>query len=235
MKNKKWNKFDKLVEKCYLNMIGAEKEGDCWQQAFELLMEIVREERQSNSQYAPELELLEEATDYEYDIQGWLEDCLDEIDMRSNYELLSKMCDELLELFGWPEYTGSDIKFRKAAVLGALGKRREAVDFCKKWILKEPENIIAAAAGVYSFIEVKEYEEAEQLVDRFIFDKSQCSAENDIMFTAASKLYATEGKRKEKKLVDKAMKEYEKCLKEYFESSGFEDEDDEFSDWDLPF
>ena len=48
MQNKKWKTFNKLTAKCYNNMIRAEADGNCWQQAFELLKEIVREERQNN-------------------------------------------------------------------------------------------------------------------------------------------------------------------------------------------
>lgn len=235
MQNKKWKQFSKLTEKCYSNLIGVEEDGNCWVQAFELLMEIVREERQTNPNYASELERLEEVTDYEYDIQGWLEDCLDELDMREKHETLLKMCDDLLNMFGWPEYTGSDIKMRKAAVMAALGQKKESAEFCEKWLQKEPENIVAATAGVYAFIEVKAFEEAEKLVERFILDKSKCTDENDIMFTAASILYQVTGKKKEKKVIDKAMKEYEKYLKDYFESFEFEDEDAEFFDEELPF
>ena len=54
--------------------------------------------------------------------------------------------------------------------------------------------------------------------------------DNDIMFTAASTLYQVTGKKTEKKVIDKAMKEYEKYLKEYFESFEFEDEDEVFFD-----
>ena len=235
MKNKKWNKFNKLTDKCYSNMVGAEKDGSCWQQAFELLMEIVREERAQNPNYAPELELLDDVTDYSYDIQGWLEDCLDEMEMRKNHTLVLNMCNSLLDMFGWSEYTGSDLRFRKASAMAQLGQKKEAADFCKKWIQKEPENIVAACAGVYAFIEVKAFEEADKLVEQFIPDKSQCSEENDMMFVAASTLYQVTGRKKEKKAVDKAMKEYEKYLKEYFESPEFDDEDEEFFDGELPF
>lgn len=235
MNNKKWKQFGKLTEKCYNNMIGVEKDGSCWVQAFELLMEIVREERQTNPSYASELEMLEEVTDYEYDIQGWLGDCLDELDMREEHRTLLKMCDDLLDMFTWPEYTGSDIKMRKAAVMAALGQKKEAAEFCKKWLQKESENIVAAAAGVYAFIEVKAFEEAEKLVERFILDKSKCTDENDIMFTAASTLYQVTGKKKEKRVIDKAMKEYEKYLEDYYESFEFDDEDEEFFDGEFPF
>ena len=235
MQNKKWKQFGKLTEMCYNNMIGVEKDGNCWVRAFELLMEIVREERKTNPNYASELEMLEEVTDCEYDIQGWLEDCLDELDMREEHRTLLKMCDDLLDMFGWPEYTGSDIKMRKATVMAALGQKEESAEFCKKWLQKEPENIVAAAAGVYAFIEVKAFEEAEKLVERFILDKSKCTDENDIMFTAASILYQVTGKKKEKRVIDKAIKEYEKYLEDYYESFEFEDEDEEFFDGELPF
>lgn len=235
MQNKKWKQFGKLTEMCYNNMIGVEKDGNCWVQAFELLMEIVREERKTNPNYASELEMLEEVTDCECDIQGWLEDCLDELDMREEHRTLLKMCDDLLDMFGWPEYTGSDIKMRKATVMAALGQKEESAEFCKKWLQKEPENIVAAAAGVYAFIEVKAFEEAEKLVERFILDKSKCTDENDIMFTAASILYQVTGKKKEKRVIDKAIKEYEKYLEDYYESFEFEDEDEEFFDGELPF
>ena len=65
MKNKKWEKFANLTDKCYMNMIGAEKDASCWRRAFELLMEIVREERQKNPNYASQLEQLEEAMEYD--------------------------------------------------------------------------------------------------------------------------------------------------------------------------
>lgn len=237
MKNKKWKKFSTLTTKCYSNMIGAEKDGSCWRQAFELLKEIILEERQENPGFAAQLEMIDDVTDYEYDIQGWLEDCLDEIDMREEYEMLLKMCDDLLCMFGWPEYTGSDLKFRKASALEALGRNDEAAQYCKKWIQKEPENIMAATAGVYAFIRTKEFDAAEELIGRFIFDKSKCTDENDIMFTAASKLYEATGNKKEKKQIDKAIQEYDEYLEEYFEDLYLDGEELEFGDWDeeLPF
>lgn len=235
MKNKKWNKFSKLTEKCYRNMIGAEKDGSCWEQAFELLIEIVRDGREQNSKYASELEGLDDATDYKYDIQGWLEDCLDHIEMKENDKALLSMCNTLLDMFVWPEYTGSDIKFRKAATMTKIGQKEDAAIFCKKWLQDEPENMIAGCAGVYAFIEVRAFEDAEKLVEQFIPDKSQCSEENDMMFMAASILYQVTGRKKEKKVIDKAMDAYEEYLKEYFEFPEFDDEDEDFFDGELPF
>ncbi len=235
MLKKMWKNFEKLTEKCYANMVGAEKDWNCWIQAFVLLKEIVIEERKDNPNYAPQLELLDDVTDYKYDIQGWLEDCLDEIDMREEYEVLLKMCNDLLSLFAWPEYTGSDIKLRKSVMLSKLGNSKEAVRFCKDWLKKEPENIVAATANAYAFIDVGEFEEAEKLVDSYIGDKNNCSDETYIMFTAASLLYEVTERGEEKTQIEKALEEYDEYVGKQFFDFDMDDEDIEFWEEELPF
>ena len=49
------------------------------------------------------------------------------------------------------------------------------------------------------------------------------------MFVAAATLYQVTGRKKEKKVVEKAMKEYEEFLEEYFGCLEW-DEDEEFFD-----
>lgn len=235
MQKQKWNKFEKLTGMCYSNMIGAEKDGGCWIRAFALLKELILEERKEKPDFAPQLEIMDDAMDYEYDIQGWLEDCLDELDMRGEYESVLNICEDLFELFEWPDYTGSDLKFRKSAVLGSLGRKEEAAKYCEEWIRKEPENIVAAVAGVYALIDVEKYALAEELVAEFIPDKSVCSDENDMMFTAASKLYEAMGKRTEKKQIDQAIKKYDAYLEQYFKDMDMAEDEIEFWDDDLPF
>ena len=232
MKNKKWNQFDKLTGKCYNNIIGAEKDGSCWMQAFELLLAIVQEERQTNPNYAKELDLLDDATDYTHDIQGWLEDCLDEVDMRDDYSTLLNLCNTLLGMFEWPDYTGSDLKFRKASVLAKLGQKKEAAQFCEEWLEKEPENILAATACVYAYMGVERLAEAEGLVDRFIPDKSLCTEENDYMFLAADALYLVTEQKQKKEIIEKAMQEYDKQLQDWF---GADELDEDWFEDELPF
>ncbi|MCI8789202.1 MAG: hypothetical protein HFH92_08860 [Lachnospiraceae bacterium] len=62
-----------------------------------------------------ELYQLDEETDYAYDIQGWLEDYLDDLDMRESKEKLLEVCDELIGMFRWEEEKPSDIRFLKNA------------------------------------------------------------------------------------------------------------------------
>ena len=49
--------------------------------------------------------------------------------MREEYEVLLSMCDTLLSLFSWSDYTGSDLKFRKSSVLEALGRNKKQYPF----------------------------------------------------------------------------------------------------------
>jgi len=146
-----------------------------------------------------------------------------------------RVCEVLLDMFGWPEYTGTDIKFRKAAVLGELGRTREAVNFCKEWMQKEAENIWAFAAGIYAYISAKEFAAAEELVNRFIYDETECSDENEVLFTAASKLYEVTGNKKAQKRMNDALEEYDAAFEAYLNEYDSEEDDFEFDDEDLPF
>lgn len=235
--NKKWKSFQKLTEKCYENMIGAEEDDSCWQNGFELLKELVLEERKTDPQFAPELELLDDATDYRFDIEGWLEDCLDEMDMREDHAVLLRMCDDLLKLFTWSEYTGSDLKFRKVGALNALGKVQKAAEFCDKWIEKESENIVAATAGVYAYMKNSEQNKARKLIEKFIPDGMICCDDNDIMFTAASRFYEKVGDTKKHEQMEEALEAYDQKLEAYFSEYADMDDDDEllWDEEDLPF
>ena len=236
-RNRKWKSFQKLTEKCYENMIGAEEDSSCWQKGFELLKELVLEERKTDPQFASELELLDDVTDYRFDIEGWLEDCLDEMDMREEHAVLLRMCDDLLELFTWPEYTGSDLKFQKASALSSLGKIQEAAKFCDKWIKKEPENIVAATAGVYAYMKNGEQKKARDLIEKFIPDGMICCDDNDIMFTAASVFYEKTGDTKKQEQMEAALEAYDQELEAYFSEYNEMDEDDDvlWDEEDLPF
>ena len=90
MNNKKWKKFGQLTEKCYYAMAGLEKDRECWNQAFMIFKELVDDMKKERPDGKIELYQLDEITDFKYNVEGWLEDYLDEIDMREEYEHLLK-------------------------------------------------------------------------------------------------------------------------------------------------
>lgn len=230
MQNKAWRKFDQLTEKCYENMIGAYEDSTCWQKAFRMLVGIVENERSENKNYARELYQLDDLTDFEHDVQGWLEDYLDEMDMNEDFETVLSACDWLLHMFNWKEVSPSEICFRKATVLGTLGRAEEAHDFCMKWIKKEPEDMQAIAALVYAKMGIRDLDAAEQIVRKYINEDTECTDENDILFIAADTLYEINGNKKAKNQIKKAIEQYNDYLENHF-MEDMEDDDLDF----LPF
>lgn len=223
MKNRKWKEFEKLTEKCYENMAKAKEAPECWHKAYETLKEIIAEEREKQPGYAAELYLIDEDTDYCYDVQGWLEDYMDEVDMQDDNAKLLEICDELLTMFQWKEDMPSDIKMLKASALRAVGKADEAAAFCRQWLAENPDNLAAVTAGVYANMGIQDMEAAQQLITRHIHEETQCTEENDILFTAAAAFYQKTGNKKEEKRINQALEAYEEYLKTYF--MGDEEED----------
>lgn len=242
MKSRKWKEFEKLTGKCYMALGMGETNYEIWDRAFEVLKEIIADGKGRQPEYAAELYLLDEITDYEYDVQGWLEDYLDDLDMRENKDKLLKVCDELLDMFCWEEDSPSDIKFLKASALCSLGRKDEVVEFCKEWLEEDPDNLVAVSANVYTFLETHDMEAAEKLIKQHIHEDTECGDENDILFEAAVAYYKAVGNTKEMKRLDKAREEYDKEIGRILMGlDGNEDGefmwDDEFTwdDDDLPF
>lgn len=232
--NKKWKRFEQLVDSCFMNMIGAQKDGSCWVQTYEVLREIILEEREKQPDFAQELYQLDEITDYKYNIQEWLQDCIDELDMRGEYHNLLKILDELLEMFRWQEDSPSELRFMKSSVLNSLGRKEESVKFCKEWVSAEPENVVAISASVYANIAMNNFEAAGELIKQHIKEDTECTEDNDIMFTAASIYYQKIGDKKAKKRIDKEIERFEEKLENYFMGNNEED-DFPFIDDEFPF
>lgn len=224
--NKSWRKFEELSGMCYLNMIQPEPCKDIWDDTFSMLMENIDIGRKRDSNYARELSDLEDSTECQCDISGWLNDYLDELDMHELYEKLQQVCEKILTLFQWKEDDPSDLKFHIASSLGAQGKKEEALAYCRGWYNEEDDNVMAAAALIYAQMGIKGLEEAEKIVRKFLPDDLVCTGENDVIFIAAANLYKINGNKKEEKRINKAIKAYEKEIEKYL--MGMDDEDMDF-------
>ena len=231
--NKQWKKFDHLTETCYSDMASGVSDINNWNTCFTLLLEIISDGREANPDFAKELYLLDDETDYCHDVQGWLEDYLDELDMREMYPELESACRKLLTLFEWKEEYPSEIRFLLASALGNQGKPEEALKYCENWEADETGNPLAAAALIYAKIKMKDLEGAEEVVKRYIAEDTVCTEENDVIFTAALRLYKENGNKEMEKKMDDILEEYDKKLGEYL--TGLGEEDLEFIDDEMPF
>ncbi len=222
--NKKWKEFDHLTEQCYDNMVGTEPDRTCWKSAFELLKEIINEERNKDAGYAPELYQLDDVTDFAHDVQGWLEDYIGELDMCEAWEELLQVCTDVLGLFQWKKEPSEDFKFLKISALGNMGRSEEAVRLSKEWIEKEEDNMLAVTSGVYANMSNRSFEEAERLIKKYISDDTECTDENDVLFIAAGEFYKASGNKEEEKRIEKILEEYDKIVEQELMEWGDDEE-----------
>ena len=131
--NKQWKKFDRLTEICYSDMARGITDINNWNECYNLLKEIISDGRAENPDFAKELYQLDDETDYQHDVQGWIEDYLDELGMHEMYAELEEVCRKLLELFDWKEEYPSYFRFQLASALGNQGRLEEAVKYCEEW------------------------------------------------------------------------------------------------------
>lgn len=229
-----WNKFDRFSTKCYSDMIQDVTKMDNWNNCFDILLEIIKKGREQNPDFAKELYLLDDDTEFSHDVGGWMQDYLDELDMRQMYDELQDVCKKVIELFEWKEDAPSDFYYYISSTMRAQGKHKEALEFCEEWYAKDSDNITAAMALIYSRTAMKDWDGAEQVVKKYIDEEMLCTEDNDIIYTAAECLYKASGNKKAEKKITKAMKEYEKRLEEYF--MGMDDDMDiDLEDDELPF
>lgn len=223
--NKLWNKFKNLTSKCYLSMIQPDIEMSVWDDAFAALVEIVKAGREKDSNYAPELYYLDDLTDYEFQIEEWLEDYLRETDMREQYDKLEGICKTLLDLFQWKEENPVNLNFRIAAALGAQGKNGEAVSFCQKWYEEDESNILSATALIYAKLGAQDVEGAGKIVEKHLPEDMVCTDENDILFAASSLFYKVSKNEAKEQQINESMEKYQKELEEYYAEHGEEELD----------
>ena len=229
MKNKKWKQFDALAEKCEDNMIGLYDNNSCWKEAYLTLKDIVREGRKNNPDFPKKLYELDDATDFEHDIQSFLDDYFDTLSMYEKYETILKSVDEMLQLFEWDESNIADIYFHKADALGLLHREKEAVEFCQAWLNDYPDNLSAVTALIYAMVKQHDrdgtpLDAARELIEKYIHPDTDCTDDNDILFMAASVLYETSGDKETHTQIENRIKEYEEKLDELL--TNYDNEDD---------
>lgn len=237
-----WKKFDKLSGDCYSNMISSTPDKSVWDKAFDELIAVIESERKVNPDFAGELYQVDDETEFEHDVSGFLEDYMDELDMYKMYERLYEVCKTLLGMFHWVEDEPTDIRFILSKALKGQGKIGEAVAFCEKWHLEAVKNQseeagqVSAAALVYAQTDAGELAGAEKTVKEYLSDDAKCCEENEIIWRAAVRLYEAMGEKEKAKRMRKSMEKYEdevdKMMEKEFADFGdlFGDDGD---DWDF--
>ena len=69
--NRQWKKYDQLMEKCYLGMAGGGTDINDWNVCFDVLIQIIENERESNPDFGRELDLLDDDDDVQAVYHNW--------------------------------------------------------------------------------------------------------------------------------------------------------------------
>ena len=69
--NRQWKKYDQLMEKCYLGMAGRGTDINGWNDCFDVLIQIIENERESNPDFGRELDLLDDDDDVQAVYHNW--------------------------------------------------------------------------------------------------------------------------------------------------------------------
>lgn len=214
---KRWNQFEKRTSDCYADMITKSGDIELWNETFEVLLDIIKQEREEDPEYAKELYELDESTDYDYDVEGWLEDYMDELGTRGYLEKLISVCETLLGLFQWKEVSPSEYRLQIAWALRNGKELEKAKEFCEKWYQEDSGDVMAQAALILVCIDRGDFETAAGLAERHLKEHETCTAENEILFLAADTLYTATGDKKAGKRIKKAIKEFEKEMQEFLD------------------
>ena len=131
-------------------------------------MGAIKGERDKNPDFGKEFYQVDETTDFEYGVEDWLLDYLDELGAGGLHEKRCQVCDTIIGLFAWKEQSPADFMFEKSSALSAMGRADEAVALCEKWYQDEPESQLSAAALIYARINAEDYAELRLLLEAHV-------------------------------------------------------------------
>ena len=216
--NKPWKYFSEASQKCYDDMAIGKMHLTVWDQAYQVLKDAIAAERAKDPEYARELYEIDDKNDFKYGVEDWILDYQEMLDTLQEHAKLQSVCEELIAMFQWKEYSPTDLRFHVMIALQGQEKFKEAHQYGEMWFQEEEDNPYAAAALIYARMGVEDYVGAEQLVERFIPEGTVCSEENDMLFGAAEKLYEKTGKEDAQARIFEALERYDQELEKYLDN-----------------
>ncbi len=117
-----WDRFDQAAEACYEKLAQGERPPELWGEAFEVFCRTLEGEKKSRR---TTLEDLEDETEWNYGFSGFLEDYLDDLEMRKDYRTLLGVSEYLLKAFSWIHGDFLDLEEIRIRCLGQLKEAEE--------------------------------------------------------------------------------------------------------------
>ena len=73
--------------------------------------------------------------------------------------------------------------------MSALGKTEESDEWFQNWIREESDHLYAVASYILCLEEREQYEEAKELLSRYLTENASCTEANDMLFYHAGIIY----------------------------------------------
>lgn len=175
-----WEEIARLMQEGYEALHSKARQysvmTDRWLKAWEILKKLI-----NGAEMPLGISDLDEATDYEYGLEGWLQDMVMELGNAGEHEKRLRFCREVIELFSWQYEDNGGYKLAVAESLYALDHKAEVDVYLNEWLAQEPRNADAINAKSVCLEADGKDEEAYDWLEQEIGDQS-CTLDNDILF-----------------------------------------------------
>ena len=210
LKSKKWAEAVKKMQASHLSLLNpATAEIDDWKDAFETLVKAIKEERSFDPAFAPEFEDLDAQTGNTYGFYDIMEEYFDFLEHKADWDAVISSSEEMISLFKWEHKMPSQYMFRKGNALEKSGRLEEAEEFGSYWLNHYPQDLYAAASNVFLKVELKKYDEAKEITEKYLRDDLICNEESDSFFMAAYRLFELTDDINAKQRIERKIAEYQ--------------------------
>lgn len=220
-----WDEWDDLAQKGYESFVDqkAEEGLGFWQAAWDIFQSAMEQISEKETLYS-----LMELLDFEYPIDGWLQDYDMELGNAGRYEERIEFCQKVLELFDWQDEDDSCFRCGIGESLFREGKTEEAYQYYENWLTDDPQNVNGLNSFSWILFENGDTQKAYEVIRKVTWGVS-CYMDNSILFMRAKELAEYLGKEEESQWYQRQLDKFEESLK-HWEM----DEDEIFDEFTLP-
>jgi len=207
-----WAATSEKIRKCHLSLLSDGGNTADWVDAFDSLIDSIKDERKLDPAFSPELGMLTKATGITYDFADILEEYFDHLEESNEWEKVISSCEKIIDLFKWESALPSEYMFRKGNALEKSGRYEEAEAFGKEWLEKYPTDLYGAASNTFLLLELGRVDEAEAITEKYLRDDLICNDDSNTLYMAAYRLYEMTENINAKQRVEKKMAEYQELI-----------------------
>ena len=181
-----------------------------WLHGFELIKELVKNQFPDSK---PDLQAVEEKTEFKYGLMSWLGDIERELGNAKLEEERIEYCKALLETFIWGKEAQDGFKATIGEAYCELGKEADWVNIFEEWLSQEPNNMIAVNSYLYCLTTAGKAEKAKEVAKQYITEDMECDIDTETMFYRAQSLFEEAGDDRQAEVYRKKISAFHsKCL-----------------------